>query len=275
MRDRSKLIVLCATILTLAVVGPATRAQQAGSVPDDLEGVGITQNLDAQLPLEAKFTDENGRSVALQDYFRGDRPVLLTLVYYRCPMLCTLVLDGLVDALQEIDWVPGQEFEIVTVSIDPLETRELAYVKKRNYISSYGRAGAAAGWHFLTGQPGAIEELADTVGFRYKYLPERREYSHPAAVIVITPEGRVSRYLLGINHDPRTVRLSLVEASQGKIGSVVDQFLLYCYSYDSAAGQYTPVAWRLMRLAGVATALVLGATLLTYWLREARQRRIA
>ena len=129
--------------------------------------------------------------------------------------------------------------------------------------------------HFLTGEPEAIEEVAETVGFGYRYLPERREFSHPAAVFVITPDGRVSRYLLGINHDPRTMRLSLVEAAEGKIGSVVDQFLLYCYSYDSAAGQYTPVAWRLMRVGGFATALILAATLLTYWLREARQRKVA
>jgi protein SCO1/2 len=199
----------------------------------------------------------------------------LTLVYYECPMLCTLVLNGVVDVLKQLDWTPGSEFEIVTVTIDPLEKPALAKQKKKQYVEAYGKPAAAPGWHFLTGEAHAIRALADAVGFGYRYIENDDEYAHPAAIFIITPDGRVSRYLFGVKHDPKTLRLSMVEAAEGRIGSPLDKFLLYCYRYDSEEGRYAPVAIRIMRVGGIGTVLILGAALLTFWLREARQKRLA
>jgi protein SCO1/2 len=265
---------LVATALWLLAGGP-TAAQAEAQLPEDLQDVGITQNLDAALPLGLEFVDEDGRRVVLGDYFTEGRPVLLTLVYYECPMLCTLVLNGVVDVLKQLDWTPGSEFEIVTVTIDPLEKPVLATQKKKQYVEAYGKPEAAAGWHFLTGEAQAISALADAVGFGYRYIEENGEYAHPAAIFIITPDGRVSRYLFGVKHDPKTLRLSMVEAAEGRIGSPLDKFLLYCYRYDSEEGRYAPVAIRIMRVGGIGTVLILGAALLVFWLREARQKRLA
>jgi protein SCO1/2 len=265
---------LLATALMMLAVGPAA-AQSDQQLPEDLQDVGITQNLDAALPLGLEFVDEDGRRVVLGDYFAEGRPVLLTLVYYECPMLCTLVLNGVVDVLKQLDWTPGSEFEIVTVTIDPLEKPALAKQKKKQYVEAYGKPAAAPGWHFLTGEAHAIRALADAVGFGYRYIENDDEYAHPAAIFIITPDGRVSRYLFGVKHDPKTLRLSMVEAAEGRIGSPLDKFLLYCYRYDSEEGRYAPVAIRIMRVGGIGTVLILGAALLTFWLREARQKRLA
>jgi len=182
-------------------------------------------------------------------------------------------LNAMTETMREMDWIPGDEFRVVVATIDPRETPDLAREKKAAHVQSYGEPEAAAGWHFLTGDAESIAALADAVGFRYNYLPEENEFAHPAAQFVITPGGRVSRYLFGIKHDPQTVRLSLVEASEGKIGSVVDQFLLYCYRYDDEAGKYTPVAWKIMRLGAGLTIVVVGTVLGTLWWREIRRRR--
>lgn len=260
----------------ISLLGVAPAAAQTGTpVPAELEGVGITEKPDGQVPLQLAFTDENGNPVTLGRYFESEKPVLLTLVYYRCPMLCTLVLDGMVDALRPLDWVPGDQFEIVSVSIDHTEKPRMARFKKQSYIESYGKPEAAAGWHFLTGEAGAVRALADSVGFGFKKIEETGEYAHPAALFLLTPDGRVSRYLYGVLHEPKTMRLSLVEASQGKIGNALDKILLYCYRYDAEEGRYTPVAWRIMRLGGLLTVLILGSALLSYWLKEARQKRLA
>jgi protein SCO1/2 len=263
---------IVAGVIALLVAMPAA-AQRTEPLPADLEEIGVTQNLNAELPLDLEFVDEEGRTVTLGSYFDSDRPVLLSLVYYECPMLCTLVLDGMVRVMEEMDWVPGDQFEIVTVSIDPEETTKLANQKKDNYLRSYGKPEAAKGWHFLTGEEDAIRELADTVGFRYRYLEENDEFAHPAVLFVLTPDGKVSRYLFGVQHDPQTLRLSLVEASEGGIGNPVDKFLLYCYRYDPAEGTYAPVAMQLMRVGGGVTIFLLGTVMLTLWLREAKQRR--
>jgi protein SCO1/2 len=260
----------CAIALLVAL---PVAAQRTEPLPQDLEDIGVTQNLDAELPLGLEFIDDEGQRVTLGDYFDSDRPVLLSLVYYECPMLCTLVLDGMVRVMEEMEWVPGEQFEVVTVSIDPEETTELARQKKENYLRSYGNPDAARGWHFLTGKEDAIRHLADTVGFRYRYLEENGEYAHPAVLFVLTPDGKVSRYLFGVQHDPQTLRLSLVEASEGGIGNPVDKFLLYCYRYDPDEGRYAPVAMQLMRVGGGATIVLLGTVLLTFWLREARHKR--
>lgn len=211
----------------------------------------------------------------LGDYFDGARPVILTLNYYRCPMLCGLQLNGVVAGMEELDWTPGVEFEMVTVSIDPLETPELAKAKKDNYLRRYQRPAAARGWHFLTGRQVNIERLAETVGFGYTYDVVSGQYAHAAAIFVITPDGRVARYLYGIEYPPKSLKLALMEASKGEIGSALDQLIMYCYHYDPASRRYAPVAMNIMRVGGGATALVLGLTLVTWWMRESRRHRRA
>lgn len=268
---RAFLRVWLAGCLVAAVSGRAF-GQRNDGVPKETEGVGVTEHPGAVLPLGLMFRDENGRDVRLKDYFTGGRPVILTLNYYRCPMLCTLQLNGLIDALRRMEWTPGREFEIVTVSIDPLETPPLARLKKQNYMKEYGRPEAAKGWHFLTGREESIQELARTVGFEYRYDRETDQYVHAAALFVCTPEGRVSRYLYGILYDPTTLRLSLVEAAEGRARSTVDRILLYCFHYDSAKGKYAPAAMNIMRAGGVATVIILGGVLLAYWRREAARR---
>jgi protein SCO1/2 len=266
---RTAIVALAFACSSAGAVGPGPAAK----TPPVLDGTGVDQKLDAALPLDLVFVDDAGRTVRLGELFDGERPVLLALVYYRCPMLCSLVLNGLTDAMRELEWTPGGEFRVVVATIDPSEGVDLARAKKAAYVEAYGRAATAGGWHFLTGDAEAIAALADAVGFRYKYIPSEGEYAHPAVQFVITPDGRVSRYLFGVRHEPETVRLSLVEASEGRIGSVVDQFLLYCYRYDAATGRYTPVAWRIMRVGAGLTVVVLGLVLGTWFWREARQRR--
>jgi len=261
---------LAAWAATAAV--PAV-AQLADQVPPQLEEVGIEEHLNAELPLDLKFRDEYGAVVTLGDYFDGEKPVILTLNYYKCPMLCGLQLNGLLDGLMELDWTPGQEFEMVTVSINPLETPALATEKKQNYIKRYERPSAAKGWHFLTGKEPEIRQLASTLGFGYSYDRKTGEYAHAAAIFVSTPEGRVARYLYGIEYPSRRLRLALLEASAGEIGTTVDQILLYCFHYDPSSRRYSPVAMNIMRLGGGATALILGLSLGGYWLREARRRK--
>lgn len=250
----------------------------AGSLPDahgqllqpvkELERVGITEHLDAQLPLDAEFVDESGRKVQLQKYFTGTKPVILTLNYYSCPMLCNLQLNGLLDSLKELKYTPGKEFELVTVSFDPRETHTLARLKKQNYIADYGRSEAAAGWHFLTGRKPEIERLTQTVGFGYEFDETSQEYAHAAALILCTPDGRVSRYLYGVMYDTETLRLSLVEAGRGLIGSPLDQILLFCYHYDAARGRYAPAAMNLMRAGALLTVIVLSGALILLWKRD-------
>ena len=256
----------------LAAAAPAF-AQLADQIPPQLEEVGIEEHLDAELPLDLKFRDEYGAVVTLGDYFDGSKPVILTLNYYKCPMLCGLQLNGLLDGLMELDWTPGQEFEMVTVSINPLETPALATEKKQNYIKRYERPSAARGWHFLTGKEPEIRQLASTLGFGYTYDRKTGEYAHAAAIFVSTPDGRVARYLYGIEYPPKRLRLALLEASAGEIGTTIDQLLLYCFHYDPSSRRYSPVAMNIMRLGGGATALILGLSLGGYWLREARRRK--
>jgi protein SCO1 len=251
----------------------AVSAQLADQTVPALEEVGVEEHLDAKIPLDLEFVDEDGGTVRLGDYFDGQRPVILTLNYYRCPMLCGLQLNGVVDGMEQMDWTPGVEFEMVTVSIDPLETPELAKAKKENYLKRYQRPAAARGWHFLTGRQRDIERLAETLGFGYTYDVESNQYAHPAVIFVTTPDGRVARYLYGIEYPPKSLRLALMEASEGKIGSPLDQLIMYCYHYDPTSRRYAPIAMNIMRLGGGVTALVLGLSLGMLWLRELRRRR--
>ncbi len=248
----------------------ASFAQLADQVPAGLDDVGIEEHLDAKLPLDLEFVDENGATVSLGDFFDGDRPVILTLNYYRCPMLCGLQLNGVVDGLEEMDWTPGVEFEMVTVSINPLETPDLAKAKKQNYLKRYQRPAAARGWHFLTGREDNINRLAETVGFGYRYDPEVDQYAHAAAIFICTPDGRVARYLYGIEYPAKRLKLALMEASEGEIGGALDQLIMYCYHYDPSSRRYAPVAMNIMRVGGGASALALVLVLGGLWFREHR-----
>jgi protein SCO1 len=265
--------VLLAIAFSFSLPGPTGgQTQRTEPLPKELEGVGIVEHLDGSIPLDLKFTDETGREVTLRDYFNKDRPVVLTLVYYSCPMLCTLVLNGMVDAMKQIDMTPGQEFEIVTVSFDPTETATLAKFKKQNYLNEYGRPEAAAGWHFLVGGQEEIRALTSAVGFGYRWNEESKQFVHQAAIYVLTPDGRLSRYLYGVMFEPRTLKLSLLEAGKGKIGSTLDQIVLYCFHYDATSGKYAPAAVKIMQAGGLLTVVILGSVLSALWMRDRRRR---
>jgi protein SCO1/2 len=227
-------------------------------LPQLLTEIGLDQKLDAQLPLDLSFVDEAGRTVRLGDYF-GKRPVVLTLVYYECPMLCTQVLNGLASAIGVLQFDVGQEFDIVTVSFDPGETPELARAKKAAYLERYSRPAAAAGWHFLTGSAKSIEALTKAVGFRYAYNASIDQFAHVSGIMVATPAGRLSHYFYGIEYGPRDLRLALIEAGDRRIGSPVDQLLLYCFHYDPRSATYSVAVMRLVRSAGIATVLAIVA----------------
>jgi protein SCO1 len=218
--------------------------------------IGIDQNLGVQIDTAIPFRDETGKEVRLGDLL-GDRPVILMPVYYECPMLCSMQLNGMVAAMHVLPFTPGKEFEIVTFSIDPNETPELARAKKEHYIRDYGRAGAAEGWHFLTADKESIQQLTNTVGYRYTYDEPIRQWAHTSALIVLTPAGRVSQYFFGIEYDPADLKYSLIEASGGKIGSFIDHALLFCYRYDPATGRYSLAIMRVLQLASLATMLAL------------------
>jgi protein SCO1/2 len=266
---------LAAAALAAALV-PAARAERVEPLPGELEGVGVTERLGQQLPLDLPFTDEDGRPVKLGNYFQAGRPVLLDLGYYRCPMLCNLVLNGFIEGLREVpSWTPGDNFEVVVVSVDPLETAKLAKLKKQNYVREYGRPESAGGWHFLTGSPESIAALTEAVGFRYTWVEERNEYAHAAVLVTLTPAGRVARYLYGVVFDPRTIRLTLAEASEGRSISALDQLMLYCFQYDPSSRSYSFAAINIMRAGGVLALIVLGSVLASFWMRESRRRRAA
>ena len=240
-----------------------------GTLPKALEGVGIQQRLDQQVPLDLVFRDEAGRPAPLSGFFHG-RPVVLALVYYRCPMLCTQILSGLVSALRIVSLDPGRDFEVVSVSFDPKDTPEIAAEKRKNYLQRYGRANTANGFHFLTGDQAPIHALTDAVGFHYKYDPVSDQFAHASAIMILTPEGRLSRYFYGVEYSPRDIRLGLVEASANKIGTPVDEALLFCFHYDPATGKYGAIAMNVLRAAGAAFALIAGALLIFAWRRDVR-----
>ena len=247
---------LCGTLLCAFLLLLAQPARADETRPSILTDVGIDQRLNAHVPLDLVFRDETGQPVPLGTYF-GQRPVILSLAYYECPMLCTLVLNGLASALKVLPFDAGNQFEVVTVSFNPNDTAALAAAKKQTYMKEYGRPAAAAGWHFLTGDAAAIEQLTRAVGFRYAYDSEHKQFAHAAGIMVLTPQGAIARYFYGVEFSPRDLRLGLVEAADGKIGSPVDQLLLFCFHYDPATGKYGAIAIDAVRLGGIATVLAL------------------
>jgi protein SCO1/2 len=240
------------------------------ALPGALAGVGIDQKLNDQVPLNATFRDEAGRSVPLSSFFRPGKPVILALVYYRCPMLCTQILTGVESSLKAVSLDPGRDFEVVSVSIDPKDTPELAGSKKQMYLRRYGRQNTANGWHFLVGDEPNIKALADAVGFHFKYDPKTDQYAHASGIQIVTPEGRLSRYFYGVEYAPRDLKFGLIDASNHKIGSLVDQALLFCYHYDPTVGKYTPLVIRMVRAGGLLTLLVLGS-FIGFWVRQERK----
>lgn len=244
------------------------------ALPPNLGNVSIDQKLNAQLPLSAQFKDETGKAVTLGEYFKPGRPVLLSIVYYDCPMLCTEVLNGMTSMLKVLKFEPGKDFEIVTVSFDRRETPELAAQKKKVYLQRYGRPENDPGWHFLTGEQPSIDVLTNAVGFHYQWDKDLQQYAHATAIYVATPDGRLSHYFYGVEYSPKDTRLALVQASQGTIGNPVDQLLLYCYHYNPNTGKYGAVVTRMLRIAGVFTILIIGGgVLLMLKLDPSRKKR--
>lgn len=242
--------------MTQGIMSPPSNVR-----PPSLENVGIEQHLDAQVPANLAFVDDSGRSVKLGDYF-GKKPIILNLVYYHCTMLCGEALAGLTGAMKMVEFDVGKEFEVVTVSFNPQETTADAAAKKKDFVERYGRSGAASGWHFLSGPAESINALTKAVGFQYQYDAKSNQYAHVTAIMVLTPEGRISRYFYGVDFPPKDLRMGLVEASQGKIGNLTDQVLLYCYHYDPQTGKYGAVVNNILRLGAAATIVFLAALLL-------------
>lgn len=264
-------VILAATVAL--ALSPSHAQDRAEPVPKPLAHVGVTERLGQALPLDLQFADEDGRPVTLGAYLGPGRPAILTLNYYRCPMLCTYELNGLVQGMKGLPWTAGTEFDVITVSIDPRERPELAAAKKRTYLDGYGRPAAASGWHFLTGTAASIEALTRAAGFEYEYDRETDQYGHAAVILLVTPDGHVSRYLYGVQFEPDTLKLALLEASRGKIGSALERFILYCYHYDAGQGRYALAAMKIMRAGAALSVLILGTAVSGLWIRDRRRRR--
>ena len=239
-----------------------------------VQQIGIDQHLGKQLPLDLELRDERGTSVKLGQFFR-DKPVVLMLVYYRCPMLCTQVLNGFLKSSQAVKYTIGKDYEVVTVSFDPRETAELAAEKKAAYVRAYRREGAAAGWHFLTGSEEAVKRLTEAVGFRFRYDAKSDQFAHASGIVVATPQGKLSRYLYGIEYEPSNLRLALVESGENRIGSTVDKVLLLCFHYDPLTGRYGVVIANVIRAAGSLTVVLLGGFLVSMYRLERRRSSAA
>jgi protein SCO1/2 len=247
--------IMTSTICAAIVFSSVARAR---AEPAALQGIGFDQRLNEQVPLDARFIDESGKSVQLGEYF-SSKPVILVLAYYQCPRLCTLVLNGLVQGMLEMGLDAGKDFQVVTVSFDPHEDWRLAASKKESYLLRYGRPSAAEGWHFLTGEEDQIKRLTEAVGFRFRFDPVQNQFMHASGIMVLTPGGKISRYFYDVNYPGRDLRLGLVEASNNKIGSPVDQILLYCFHYDATLGRYSASIMNVVRVMGVGTMCAIGA----------------
>ena len=269
-------IILCALAIVLSLspfaLGNRASAQPAGVRPPVLKDVGIDQLLNNQVPLDLEFRDEDGRTVKLAEYFK-DKPVVLSLVYYSCPRLCTQVLTGLLGALKGLPMTPGKEFVNLSVSFDPRETPQLAAAKKAEYLKRYDRPGAEAGWHFLTGDEASIQALTRAVGFRYVWDPVTKQYAHAGGIMILTPQGKVSRYFYGIEYAPRDLRFGVIDASAGKVGSLADRIIFYCYQYDPERGTYGLVVMRILRVFAGMTITTLVALFL--FLRRKEKQKAA
>ena len=276
----TRIFIFISLVFGLARVLPAIAEEPSGTVPDatlrdnskvpnDLKEIGIQEHLGEQVSInDLTFRNEEGSPVQLKEFFKSGRPVILTLVYYECPNLCNYMLNGFVKSLKKVDWTAGEKFEIVTVSINPKETPQLAKQKKAAYLAAYGRPLAESGWHFLTGDEDQIGKLAKEVGFGFKYDPREKQYGHAAALFMLTPTGKISRYLYGIEFKNKDLRLALLEASNGKIGNVIDRFLLFCFRYDPETRKYSIYSLRLMEAGCAGTVVAFGGYLALFWRRQ-------
>jgi protein SCO1/2 len=261
-------------VLLLPLLGVPVSAEAPDNVrPTIFREIGFDQKLGEKVPLDVPFRDETGRAVRLGDYFSAGRPVVLNLVYFDCPMLCTVTLAGMASALKEMSFDAGKEFEVVTISFDPKEGPEQAAAKKAQFMARYKRPQAEKGWHFLTGEVGAVQRITKAVGFRYVWDQASRQFAHPAGTVVLTSEGTIARYMFGVEYAPRDLRLAVVEASANRIASPVDQILLACYRYDPATGRYSASIMRILRLAAVLTVVGLAAFVAVNLRRERAKRR--
>jgi len=259
--------ILLAALVGLFVCSVVEAQVVRGSVPELME-IDIIEHLGDSLPLNLSFVDDNGSKVTLSDYFKADKPVILTLGYYECPMLCNLVFNGVSEGIKELGWVPGEKYQVISVSIDPLETAELAANKKANYIKFLKMPEAAGGWHFLVTESENAKTLADAIGFKYYYVEDRDEYAHAAAAYLISPDGVISRYLYGIQYTGINLKLGLLEASEGKIGSTLDRILMYCYRYDPEAKGYVLFAQNAMKVGGAVTVVLIALLVGSLFIRE-------
>jgi protein SCO1/2 len=269
--------IVCAALLAAAPAfaqheGPARPTAPAAARPAILDRIGYDQRLGDTVPSDIVLRDESGRDVRLGDLL-GKRPVVLTLVYYECPMLCTLTLNGLSGALKTLDFDIGREFDVVTVSFDAREKAPLAAAKKKAYLARYGRAGAEQGWHFLTGDEAQIARLTAAVGFRYAWDEKTRQFAHPSGVVLLTADGRIARYLYGIEYAPKDLRMGLMEAAERRIGTALDHAMLFCYQYDPATGRYGLLTLRLIRGGGVLTVLGIGGFIVAMRRKELAMQR--
>lgn len=267
-------IILVWSVVFIALPA-ATNAQIASKNPQELQKLTVDEHLGDHIPLDLHFTDSHGKQVQLQDYFKQGRPVLLTLNYYECPMLCTFVLNGVSKAASDLKWTPGNEYQIVTVSINPDETPKLAADKHKNYIERLGKENADDGWAFLVGQEDQIKKLASSVGFNYYYDKEKDQYNHPAVSFILGDDGKITRYLYGLERDSNNLKMALLEATKGKIGNTIDKIVLYCCQYDPNAGGYVVVAAKVMNVGGVLTVIILGSVLGLYWYRDHKHKQDA
>ncbi len=284
----TRLLPVITGVVLAALVGPAAQVvcgqayvPQDSNAPADmqsqqLKSVDMDYQLGAQVSPNLVFTNSEGERVKLGDYFDGERPVILQLGYYQCPMLCGLVFEGVHTAVGEMDWVPGDQYQIITVSIDPAEMPSLAKSKKETLTTDLennaGMSGSEDGWHFLVGESHMIERLADEVGFGFTWVREQQQFAHPAVIMILSPDGKITRYLSGVKYEPQTLRLSLVEASEGKVGSILDNFLLTCLHYDPALGTYSATAMGIMRIGGAVTVVILMMVIGGFLWRDYRRR---
>ncbi len=273
-------VMLCLGLFSLTFAGGAgypgayvdNQSSQGGgganALPSQLENVGITEHLGAQIPLDATFIDEGGNKVQIRDYLQSGRPLLVNFAYFRCPMLCNMVLNGMLKAMKALPWIPGNEYEVLTIDIDPSEGPDLAKEKKANHISELGRPGAEKGWHFLTGSADQIKLAADAVGFQYSYDENQKQYAHAAGIFTVSPDGRVMRYLYGIEYKPLDLRLALLDASKGRSLSIGEKIITLCYRYDANAKGYVLFANKFMRFGGLLVVLAIAGVLGYFWMKE-------
>jgi len=259
------------TIALLTGINMSSRAQVIQDSIPELQKIGVLEHLGERIPLELTFTDDSGNTVRIGDYFNRNRPVIIDLAYYTCPMLCNLVMNGIAQGVAQLNLAPAKDYQIVSVSFDPRDSPSLAAEKRANYIRSIGKPIDENGWRFLADTYGNASTLAKALGFQYFYDKEKEQYAHSAVIFILTPDGHISRYLYGIEFKKNDLRLALLEAAQGEIGSTIDRIILYCYHYDPEAKGYVLFATRLMRIGGIAIVIMLAFVMTIFWIREHRR----